>query len=504
MADIVAATKSGDASAVRAAIAAGEFVNAKDGRGWSLVHIAAVTGAVDVLRVLLSEKANAEATGPAGVTPLMAACKAAKPHVVEFLLTQDDSGADAPAIDTADQFDDAGMSAADYATQAMEKHDHALKCLEHIVAADVDLKAANKHGRTPLMFACASGNAQAAAAILALGAEGCGLAEADSDGNTATFMAAASGSVDCLKAIAESGADMAVTGSIDGVSDIPLLLAAALGGHDAAVVHLASLPGVDVDCSDAAGRTAAWAVARFCDPTTLGSLVCHGANLAVVVGGAAAKTEDTTDFAMSSPLMAACVRPGGQAMVEAIVRTRAFGTAAVSAPSGGLPLSVLTPAALRGDTAQIDVLVSAGACLLAETVADVGATPGCSSAGLAAVLAKSPNDSLFRTVRRAGMVMTGKAHAASFRWNTHASADITPLVALAVGGHHADIRAILTSRTEGVSKEALDFNLGELFRMAAEVPETAHRAANPAMLLDALTQAGVRDPNAPTGCCAVC
>ncbi len=31
MADIVAATKSGDASAVRAAIAAGEFVNAKDG-----------------------------------------------------------------------------------------------------------------------------------------------------------------------------------------------------------------------------------------------------------------------------------------------------------------------------------------------------------------------------------------------------------------------------------------------------------------------------------------
>lgn len=459
---------------------------------------------MDVLRELLHAKGKATAVGPGGVTPLMAACKAGKADVVEFLLTQDDSGADAPAMETADQYDDAGMGAAEYAIQAAQKFELGIKCLECIVTAEVDLKAGNDQGRTPLMFACASKNARAAAVILKAGADACGIAETDSEGRTATFMAAANGSVDCLKVLADSGADMSVTGSIDGTSGIQLLLAAALGGHDDAVVHLASLPSVDVDLADSAGRTAAWAVARFCDSATLGSLVCHGADLAAVVDNIAAKTEDTTDFAMSSPLMAACTRPDGQAMVQAIVRTRAFGTAAVSAHSGGLPLSVLTPAALRGDAPQIDLLVSAGATLFAEAIADAGTTPACSTAGLAALVAKSPNASLFKTVRRSGMVMTGKAASPSFRWNTHASADITPLIALAVGGHHSAIKSILTTRMEGVSKEATDFNLGELFRMASEVPETAHRAANPAMLMDALTQAGVRDPNAPAGCCVVC
>lgn len=143
------AIQSEDATALRALIAKGAKVNAKDAKGNTPLHAAAENWAIDCIEALLSQGADVNARNLEGKTPLMVAANI--PAALELLL---DAGADT------DVRDNQGRTALMLAAESGE-----MSKVKILFRRGVDVASKSPEGKTALDIAVATKHRKIAALI---------------------------------------------------------------------------------------------------------------------------------------------------------------------------------------------------------------------------------------------------------------------------------------------------------------------------------------------------
>lgn len=211
----------GDGVAVKAFLAAGMEVNARNAEGDTALMNAAAAGSGAVVELLLSEGAQVNVTNARGMTPLAAAILNGHPDIVGVLL-------DGDAAVTAPTFDRHPLVLAirarrPQAAQLLLDHgapayaqDHQWSVLmlaaflgegaivDALLAKDSNLNNANDEGVTALMYAASAGHTAIVRALLDKGAA---IDAADHGGLTALMLAANNGHAETAQALLKAGAN---------------------------------------------------------------------------------------------------------------------------------------------------------------------------------------------------------------------------------------------------------------------------------------------------------
>ena len=207
------AVRSDDLETVKLLIRAGANVNASNRYGVTPLGLAATNGSAPAIAALLDAGADANATVPAGETALMTAVRTGNPEAVRLLLAH---GADVHARES-----EFGENALMWA--AAENHpavvallvsagadlNRAAKVLEFpkvkVDAATMVVTALPRGGLTPLMYAARQGALEAARALVDAGAD---LNLTDPDGTTSVVMAIINAHYELAAMLADKGANL--------------------------------------------------------------------------------------------------------------------------------------------------------------------------------------------------------------------------------------------------------------------------------------------------------
>ena len=191
-APLVEAIKAADGDAVRALLAGGADVDAREPDGTTALHWAAHKGDSDAVRLLLAAGADVEAANRYAVTPLMLACARGSAPVVEALL-----GAGADANAALPEGETALMTAARTGN---------VRVIRLLLAAGADVDARESwRGQTALMWAAAEDHPAAVHALIERGAR---VDERSTAGWTALLFAVRAGKGDAVRALLDAGADV--------------------------------------------------------------------------------------------------------------------------------------------------------------------------------------------------------------------------------------------------------------------------------------------------------
>lgn len=155
--DLMLAAASGDADAVKKALARGTLVNAKNQRGATALMGAATGGFGEIVDLLLEKKANVNAKANNGSTALMFAAKNGHLEVVKKLLA---NGAE---VNLADQ---KGLTAMMYAVSGGQ-----IEIVKALVAKGAKLDTRDQNGTTPLKLASAQSKKDIVAVLTGAGAK---------------------------------------------------------------------------------------------------------------------------------------------------------------------------------------------------------------------------------------------------------------------------------------------------------------------------------------------
>lgn len=201
------AAKLGQVDVVRALLAQGADVNAKDTHGGSALEAAAFAGNADIALVLLERGAEVNSKDKYGNTALMCAAFNSKTDVVRLLLKR---GADIHA--KANNGDTALLMAAKF-----EGREDVVRVL---LDGGADVSAKDEAGFTALLAAAYAGKPDVVRLLLDRGAKV--NAECDNNGYTALMWAALKGKADTVKVLLDKGADI---NSVNADGDTALSLA---------------------------------------------------------------------------------------------------------------------------------------------------------------------------------------------------------------------------------------------------------------------------------------
>ncbi len=282
-ADVVAAVKTGDVSAVRALAGSRAAVNAPEADGTTALHWAVRVGAQSMVDVLIEAGANVNAVNRYGVSPLAVAAKAGNAAMLKTLLK---SGA---------RIKDAEASLPEGQTLLM----HAARvgdvaALRALLAAGSAVNAREtRTGTTALIWAATDDRAQAVRLLAEAGADlnavskvtayphtknGVGLTDIEEGvsyvgqtvlprgGWSAAMFAAREGAAHAVRALADAGANLDVVDP-EGTS---ALVIAVINGHYEVVAALLE-KGADANVADIKGMTPLYAaVDMHTLPTTFG------------------------------------------------------------------------------------------------------------------------------------------------------------------------------------------------------------------------------------------
>ncbi len=212
------------------------IISSRDERGMAPLHFAAINRRVDILRLLVEQKADLEIRDDSGRTPLAwAIMRDAGVEVVGALL---DSGAN---IETADRF---GWTPLLYAAQVGNT-----EVVASLLARNAALPIATPNGRRLLQLAVQNGMTHLLSLLIAKGAD---VRTVDQDGTTLLHAAAAGGHTEIIESLLAQGLDINQRGN----GWTPLHYAADRG-HVAAV-ELLIARGADLHARTAVmGQTAA-------------------------------------------------------------------------------------------------------------------------------------------------------------------------------------------------------------------------------------------------------
>ena len=277
-ADVIAAARAGDAAAVRALLADGADVDARQGDGATALHWAAHRGDLELADVLIEAGADVNPANALDATPLWLASQNGDARLVARLLA---AGADANV--TLKMGETPLMSAArsgDVAT------------VELLLAAGADVDAAERErGQTALMWAAAQSHADIVRVLAAAGADldarsriwhqlentagntnPIGNFRMAHGGSTALLFAARNGDVATARALLEAGADVNDTAA----AGTSALVVAAHSGHGA-LAELLLGRGADPNAAGA-GYTALHAAVLRGEEALVAALLAHGAD----------------------------------------------------------------------------------------------------------------------------------------------------------------------------------------------------------------------------------
>jgi ankyrin repeat protein len=236
--------------------------------GTTALSIAAYAGHIDITRMLLAAGSNPNGTLRDGSTAMMKAAQAGHAGVVRTLL---EGGANANARSKN------GLSALMEA--AFAGH---LEVVQMLLATKADVNVALDNGSTALMAAAQGGRTEIAAELLAAGAN----AKATSTtGGTALIEAAYSGNLETVRLLLKAGSDIdAVT-----TTGLTALMGASLGGHTE-VVRMLLGAGANPNLKDSKGWIALTHARASANPDTVRLLLAEAKDLSsqersLILGG---------------------------------------------------------------------------------------------------------------------------------------------------------------------------------------------------------------------------
>ena len=284
--DVLAAARTGDVGAVRALLADGADVDARQGDGATALHWAAHRGDHALAEVLIAAGADVDAGNALDATPLWLASQNGDARLVARLLA---AGADANL--TLRMGETPLMSAS---------RSGDLDSVERLLAAGADVNAAERErGQTALMWAAAQGHAEVVRVLAAAGADlharsrvwrqlentagntnPIGNFRMAHGGSTALLFVARNGDLETARVLLEAGADANDTAA----AGTSALVIAAHSGHGALAAYLLERGG-DPNTAGA-GYSALHAAVLREQEALVGVLLAYGAdpNLTVVRG----------------------------------------------------------------------------------------------------------------------------------------------------------------------------------------------------------------------------
>ncbi len=258
-----------------------------DSRQRKPVHYAAAARGTGPLEFLVGSGANLEDIDKKGRTPLMRACRLGRVDNVRYIIEaiKEKRGGDLDS-DVVRKMGPGGVNVPNRASRTAVHYaveNNQLEVLKVLHEAGANLEkalGANMEKRTPLMIAAArgyldivkfltdkvklttqdtykrtalthavmNGSAAVASYLLRLGFDA---AAADSSGNTDLHYASAYGWYFCARVLVEAGANLTAANEWK----LTPLAVAFLKGHTGLAKYLLSLPGVDVDFRNDAGKT---------------------------------------------------------------------------------------------------------------------------------------------------------------------------------------------------------------------------------------------------------
>jgi uncharacterized protein len=221
---LIDAVKASDGAAVRAVLAEGGDVNARESDGTTALHWAVQHNDAETVALLLKAGANARTTNDLGVAPLALACANGNASIIATLLQ---AGADVNSglangetpvmttartgnVDALQALVDAG---ADVNAQESVRGQTALMwaaaqrqpaAVRFLIARHADVHARSKAGFTPLLFATRTGDPESVRLLLTAGADA---RQTAPDGNTALMVAIDNARYDVAALLLENGAD---------------------------------------------------------------------------------------------------------------------------------------------------------------------------------------------------------------------------------------------------------------------------------------------------------
>ena len=224
----------GSNEVVKALLANGADVNAKDKYGATALMVASEKSYLEVVKALLAKGADVNAKDNNGVTALMVASGNGHTEVVNLLLA---NGADVNAKDND------GLTALRMASQF--GHSEVVKVL---LAKGADINAKANDGVTALMVAAQNGHSEVVKSLLANGAD---VNAKDKYGATALMLASEIGHSEIVKFLLAEGVNVNAKDN-NGVT--ALMLASGIGHSE--IVKFLLAEGADVNAKDNNGVTA--------------------------------------------------------------------------------------------------------------------------------------------------------------------------------------------------------------------------------------------------------
>ncbi|MCX6835959.1 MAG: ankyrin repeat domain-containing protein, partial [candidate division Zixibacteria bacterium] len=353
--EIHQAVETGNVEQIRTLLEANpELVNERDTAQNLPLHLAATTGQVAVIELLLSKGADIEAGDRENTTPLTVAAMLNKPEAVRLLvekgasITARDNNGNTPLlaaarsgnVETVKYLVEHGASLADVSNRGsnclhIAASIGAEPLVQYLLDKHLDITALNGGGYSPLGFAAQNGHLSIMRLLLSAGAN---VDQPDGSGLSPLMQAAYGGRLEIAEALLDLGADVNHAPSIHGHS--PLF--AAIWGGNLEVVNLLINRGGNLQYRNSEGEVALHIAAAKGNIPIAEMLLSRGFDINV------------TDNGGRNPI---CQAIWGQPdMVRWLIDQGAQVDAMTDSTSGPLQL-----AAAQGDTSIVRALVTHGA-----------------------------------------------------------------------------------------------------------------------------------------------
>jgi ankyrin repeat protein len=271
---LLKATADGAIDPIKMLLSNGANVNAKDKFGWTPLHFATAQGSEELAKFLITAGGNINAKDTAGDTPLHQAADLGKDTLVRLFAT---NGADV------------NIKRKDGSTPL---HVAAAKgrriSAEVLIAESADVEAKDSEGQTPLNAAVRFGQRDVIELLISKGAD---INTKNNNGETLLHISAANGDKDAVDLLVRKGVDV---NAKDRWGWTPLQRAARNGNTE--IVKLLISKGADVQAKDRDG-TATLSMAAMAGNTDIAELL--------IMGGADINTKDRWEW---TPLHYACWR----------------------------------------------------------------------------------------------------------------------------------------------------------------------------------------------------